>query len=361
MIPPCPASRSYVVAALVSAGATLMSGEGMAQEDLTSLWNAVLALDAGPKQIPTTPDEAKTIYSRHVEFQERSLRRFLSAAGNDSRVFEARLRLARALTIRAELEGRAEFQNESSALLDSLESQGSREQKAEVAFTRISQWMRRNRFPDASQRAELLAAVREFRESFPADRRLARLLVEVATRFDREPTVKAELLGAAARMNEDPGLRKRIADDQTRLDLLGKTLPLRFQDLNGRPFRMEDCRGKRVVVLYFAESSSPSLEAWKRVNEVLRAHPEVVRVGISLDEDRVAMERARKVFGERWIIGWDGRGWMSSLARRWGVNTLPTVWLVNSSGQCVSLDALPDLNEQLQRNESSEPSASAPR
>ena len=350
-----------MVGALASICIVSISGEGRAQEDLASLWNSVVALDAGPKQVPRTPEEAKSIYAKHVELQERSLRRFLGVAGNDSRVFEARLRLARALTIRAELEGRTEFQNESSALLDALESQGSREQRAEVAFTRISQWMRRNRFPDASQRSELLAAVREFRDSFPADRRLARLLVEVATRFDREPTVKAELLGAAARINQDPGLRKRISDDQTRLDILGKPLPLRFQDLNGRPFRMEDCRGKRVVVLYFSESSAPSLEAWKRVNEALKAYPEVVRVGISLDEDRVAMERARKVFGERWIIGWDGRGWLSSLARRWGVNTLPTVWLVNSSGACISLDALPDLSEQLQGGESSEVSPSAPR
>jgi len=122
---------------------------------------------------------------------------------------------------------------------------GTREQKAEVAFTRISQWMRRNRFPDALQRQELLAAVREFKEKYPADRRLARLLVEVGTRFDREPIVKRELLDGAARANPDADLKRRLADDQARLDLLGKSLSLRFTDLNGRQFRLRILRGNR--------------------------------------------------------------------------------------------------------------------
>ena len=317
-------------------------------QDVVALWNAVVALDAGPGQFPRTQEEAREMYLKHVILQESAVRRFLEAAGaSDTHTFEAQMRLARVLTIRAELEGKPEIQAESAKLLDTLEANGSREQKAEVGFTRISQWMRRNRFPDAVQRQELLSAVREFRDKFPSDRRVARLLVEVATRFDREPTVKGELLELAARATQDSELKKRIADDQARLALLGKPLVLRFTDLNGRQFRMEDYRSRPVVVLYFAADSQPSLEAWKSVGETLRKFPEVIRVGISLDEDRVAMERVRKVLGENWVIAWDGRGWMSSLARRWGVNVLPTVWLVDPKGILVSLDALEDLAKQL--------------
>lgn len=317
-------------------------------EDAGVLWNAVVALDAGPGQFPRTVEEAKVLYTKHVVVQEGAVRRFLEAApAGDSRLFEAQMRLARVLTIRAELEGKADIQTESARILDKLEASGSAEQRAEVGFTRISQWMRRNRFPDAVQRQELLLAVKEFREKFPSDRRVARLLVEVATRFDREPAVKGELLATASRATQDAGLKKRIADDQARLELLGKPLNLKFTDLNGRQFRMEDCRNRPVVVLYFAANSQPSLEAWKAVGETLRKYPEAVRVGISLDEDRVAMERVRKVFGENWVIAWDGRGWMSSLARRWGVNVLPTVWLVDKKGVLVSLDALEELPKQL--------------
>jgi len=332
----------------------LVGGVGFASfpligaEDIGGLWKGVLALDAGPSQPPRSVEEAKGVFSKHTAAQEAALRRFLeSATQDDPRRFEAQIRLARVLTIRAELESKPEWQEESARILDGLDGRGSREQRAEVAFTRISQWMRRNRFANREQRQELLAAVREFRQNYPADRRLALLLVEVATRFDCEPQVKGELLAAASRANQDPGLRKRIEDDQARLELYGKPLVLRFQDLNGRNFRLEDLKGRPAVVFYFAANSLPALEAWVRLNQALAGYPEMVRVGISLDEDRVQMESVRKQFGDGWTIAWEGRGWLSALARRWGVNSLPTAWLVDAKGAVVSLNAMEDLKEQL--------------
>lgn len=319
-----------------------------AAEDVNALWAAVTALDSGPGTVPRGADDAKSIFGKHLGLQEAALRKFLQEAKTDPRFFEGRLRLARVLTIRAEIEGKQEYQAESEKLLDALEAEGTREQKAEVAFTRITQWMRRNRFPKAEQRKDLLAAAKEFKERFPFDRRLARLLVEVATRFEREPDVKRGLLDAAARATSDPDLRKRIADDHARIDLVGKTLSLKFTDLNGVHFRMEDFRGRPAVVLYFSGSSAPALDAWRSLNEALKKYPDAVKVGISLDEDRVAMERVRKVYGEGWVIAWDGRGWQSALARRWGVNALPTVWLVDPKGVVVSLDAMEDFRGQME-------------
>ena len=320
-----------------------------AGEEIEAAWKRVLALEAGPSQGPRSVGEAREIFARHVALQEASLRRFLEVcAPEDSRRFEARIRLARALTIRAELESKPEWQEESAKILDALDAEGGREQKAEVAFTRISQWMRRNRFPSTVQRQELLAAVREFWKSYPFDRRLAGLLVEVATQFDLEVAVKRELLEGAAKLNQDPDLRRRIEDDRARLELFGKALALRFQDLNGRNFRTEQVRGRPVVVLYFSSASPPSLEGWRMLNTVLSKHPRVVRVGVSLDEDRVALERVLKVLGEGWIIGWDGRGWLSPLARRWGVNTLPTAWLLNGDGKVVSLNVLEETPQRLE-------------
>jgi hypothetical protein len=324
------------------------NGAGVGGDEVEGAWKRVLALDAGPARGQGPLNEAREIFSRHVALQEQVLRRFLEVCPpEDGRRFEARIRLARALTIRAELDSKLEFQEESGRILDALDAEGTRQQKAEVAFTRISQWMRRNRFPSPEQRQELLAAVREFWKSYSFDRRLPGLLVEVATRFDRDLRVKRELLEGASKLNQDPELRRRIEDDWARLELAGKALPLRFQDLNGRNFRLEDLRGRPVVVLYFSASAPPSLEGWRVLNEVLAKYPKVARVGVSLDEDRVALERVLKRFGDGWIIGWDGRGWLSPLARRWGVNALPTAWLVDGAGTVVSLNVLEDTGQQV--------------
>ena len=61
----------------------------------------------------------------------------------------------------------------------------------------------------------------------------------------------------------------------------------------------------------------------------------------------IAMERARKDLSVGWTVGWEEGGWKSPLARRWGINAVPTAWLLDSSGRLVSLDAADALEEQL--------------
>jgi hypothetical protein len=310
-------------------------------------WKEVQRLETGPPSV--AKGDPKETYARHVEAQEKALRRFLELAGKESGLlFEARFRLARVLALRAELEANAVLQEESDALLDSLEKGGTHAQQSHIAFTRISQWMRRNRFPNAEQRRELLAAAKEFRERYPHDIRAARLLVEVATQFDREPEVKRGILSDAGRLTKDPELTQRIGDEMRKLGLLGKKLEMSFSDIGGRPFKLEQYRGRPLVLLYFSEGSPPSLSAWRSLNEVLGGQPTVARVAVSLDESRGSLERARQGLSAGWTVGWDGLGWGSPLARRWGINALPTAWLIDAQGRLVSLNALEGLDAQLE-------------
>lgn len=325
-----------------SEGAPSLKGEAAAA------WQEVQRLDAGP-QTPKQGQDSKDVFLQHVLAQEKALRRFLEVApaANGELVFEARFRLARALALRAELETSQELQQQSEALLDELEKGSTPVQQSHINFSRISQWMRRNRFPNAEQRRDLLNAVREFRERYPRDPRAVRLLVEAATQFDREPETKRSILNEASQLNRDPGLKQRIQDEQRKLSLIGKPLQFNFNDTAGRPFKLEQLRGKPVVIIYFSESSAPSLNAWKALNEALRPFPDIGRVAVSLDETHVAMDRIRRNFGENWIVGWDGMSWGSPLVRRLGVNALPTVWLLDQKGRLVSLNALDDLAAQM--------------
>ncbi len=77
-------------------------------------------MEAGPPF--AAQGDPKETYGRHVAAQERALRRFLELAGGaNGLLFEARFRLARVLAMRAELEAINVLQEESDALLDSLE------------------------------------------------------------------------------------------------------------------------------------------------------------------------------------------------------------------------------------------------
>ena len=310
-------------------------------------WREVLRLDAGPQGAMEASTRMSERYASHLLEQEAALRRFLLLAPK-ARSFEANFRLVRVLALRSEMEGNATLQDQADALLERLEQQALPPEQAHIAFERISQWMRRNRLPSREQRLDLLAAAREFRDRFPADPRVPRLLVEVATQFDRDPERKLAILEDAQKLTRDATLRRRIEDDLRKLGLLGKPLQLKFTGVDGRVVSLEQMRGKPVVLLYVSGNAQTSLLGWKNVSETLQSWPEVQRVCVSMDEDRVSMERIRKDYGEGWLLGWDGMGWNSPLARRWGINAVPTSWLLDAQGRLVSLNAREDLEGQLQ-------------
>lgn len=309
--------------------------------DPESDWQAIVALDAGPRQRATKPAQVPAITFEHLRQQERALHSFLSAHSADEHAFEARLRLARLLSLRAELQGKP-APPELARLLDELEKAATPTQRIEVEFTRISHAMRGLRQPAAAPREELLAMVRRFQAAHPDDSRVAALLAEVATLFDLQPQTKEALLRDAQRLTRDDELKARIADDLRRSALLGQTVPLRFKPEGTAGIDLRDYRGKVVLLIFFAGWSEPALEALDALQRAAAELPKgrVQFVGVSLDTkpDRlIALAQEKKI---TWPIACDGRGWESPLVRPLGINAVPTVWLLDKEGRLRSLNGL---------------------
>jgi hypothetical protein len=106
--------------------------------DAETLWKEIAALDAGPGQPPADTTAARQHFFQHVLRQEETCRKFLVALGEpskDPRLFEARLRLARALALHGELGEGADSTNALAAaerLFDFLLVNGNQDQRAEV-------------------------------------------------------------------------------------------------------------------------------------------------------------------------------------------------------------------------------------
>jgi thiol-disulfide isomerase/thioredoxin len=331
--------RLFTVAffvALLGAGATASAAS--ADED----WKAIVALDAGPQGRPRTSVEARDEAYAHLLKQERALRAFLAANAGDAHAFEARLRLSRALQIRADMTADEALRAESKRLLDESARVAKPEQVVEVDFARITAFMRASRLPSREQRAELLTKARAFSAKHPADRRVAPLLTEVSARFDSDPKTKLELLSEAQAFAKDGELKARIADDLRRVGFFGKTFPLSGPTVQGRTANVEELRGDPVLVVFFADFSPPSITALPELQRAVgELPPGTVRVlGVSLDARReIAAEQLKKL-GVSWPVICDGKGWESPVIRALGVNTLPTVWLLDGAGRLRSLNAL---------------------
>ena len=335
----------YLAVMLAFGLATAFAGDAEAD------WKEIVALDAGPQEQPQTAEAARTMVLAHLAKQERALRGFLAAHPRDARVFETRLRLARLLQIRGDFEESDKLRAEGKKLLDDLEKTATPEQRVELDFSKVSRLMRNLREVTPARREGLLSAVRKFQTDHPGDRRIAALLAEVATLFDAQPKTKEELLAAAQPLATDDDLKGRIADDLKRVRLLGEEVPLAFTSAQGREIKLAELRGQPVLVVFFAAFSPPSLAA---ITSVQRAVAELPRgsvqvLGVNLDEKRETLDAVLKTRTVTWPVAFDGKGWESPLVRGFGINALPTVWLLDARGRLRSLNALENTAAQVRQ------------
>ncbi|MEO6789296.1 MAG: hypothetical protein ABI318_24490, partial [Chthoniobacteraceae bacterium] len=251
---PAPMYRT-IACAFFLCTASILAGE--ARED----WAALTALDAGPGAPPKTAAEARALALSHTEKQEKALRAFLAAHSGDLHAFEATLRLARVLDLRAEMKSEPPSEEAAGLLEKAGQAAATPEHRTELEFALLTRRMRnwRSKRPPIEERRALFAQARKFEDAHPGDRRIPVLLAEIAALFDFEPAAKESLLLRAKRLTkDDPGLTAQITDDLRRLAFLGKPLPLRFTALDGRRVDVKSWQGKVVGIVFFATWSEPS-------------------------------------------------------------------------------------------------------
>lgn len=326
--------------------AFLLFVPAFAFDDAEGDWRKITGLDAMPQVEVRSGEQARQLALERLDRQEKAIRLFLENHPADAHGFEAWMRLSHLLAIRADLQSKPGARAEAFKILDVLETRSStpREKLPDVAFARITLLMHRSPNPDDTTRENLMARVWKFQKDYPADRRVGVLLAEMATRYDSQPKMKRKLLERALQVAEEGALRQRISDDLKRLDLLGKPLALKFNPTRGGAVDVANYRGKVVLVYFFAGWSLPSAQGLLEVKRIADEFPKnkFQVVGISLDQNRAALDGAMSKLGANWPVAFEGGGWESPLARSLGINALPTAWVLDRSGNLRTLNALDD-------------------
>lgn len=67
-------------------------------------WNVIVAMDAGPAVKPTTVAEARKLGKAHFVKHQALIEEFIKSHPSDSRIFDARLRLAGILAATGKME-----------------------------------------------------------------------------------------------------------------------------------------------------------------------------------------------------------------------------------------------------------------
>ncbi len=299
-------------------------------------WGYIVSLDSGPKKKPVTRDEAALVARNHLLVQRKAIEQFLLRYPSDQRVFEARLSLARILAAEGKMANNQGQVDEALKLLGDLETSPgvSREKLAEAGFARASLSMQNQKDNGEQARESIIWSAQNFTAKYPGDRRGPRLLVEAATVCDEVPNQKRDLLEEALRLTDEEPLKRRIADDLRRVDLLGRPLELKMSSVSDGQIDLTKLRGNVVILIFWSADSPHSLlwlrdfrSSWETLpKDDLRV------VTVSLDENRVTFEGRFRELRANWPTHFDGLGWRGPIARSLGINSLPTVWIIDKKG-----------------------------
>lgn len=178
-----------------------------------------------------------------------------------------------------------------------------------------------------------------------------------ATRFPEEQGRAVPLLAAAARSCELNGmpdeakscyslLMTKFKNTQQaqqaqgvvrRLQLKGKTLELSGPTMDGGEVDVETYRGKMVIVVFWATHAQPFVQQLPKLLATAKRYDKyAVVVGVNLDAEEPAVEAFIEKAGLTWpqifSPNREQRGWNSPLAAHYGINNLPTMWLVDPNG-----------------------------
>lgn len=138
----------------------------------------------------------------------------------------------------------------------------------------------------------------------------------------------------------NPELKQKVKDDLARLDRVGKPAPtLITTDINGKPFKLSEWKGKVVLVDYWATFAPPCVAEVSNIQALYEKYHargfEVV--SISLDDSAKAVVdfvKARKV-PWREVHSATGGG---DPVEVFGVNKIPASFLIDQKGTVVRID-----------------------
>ena len=187
-------------------------------------------------------------------------------------------------------------------------------------------------------------------KQFPTNSMLYTMLVAVAQRStgERQKELAAGILDAP---DAPPGARTLANHilEGTKPYQIGKPLDIEFTALDGREVDLAEMREKVVLVDFWSTTCGPciaELPTVKAVYEKFHVRGFEV-VAISLDDKETSLRRFIAEKELPWPQHFDGKGWENQFAVRYGIFSIPTMWLVDKRGNLRDTDARFDLDRRV--------------
>lgn len=200
-----------------------------------------------------------------------------------------------------------------------------------------------------------LESLSGFVDRYPKTEEAAKSWLQLALSKEFEDKER-EALGfykkvAIAFPNSDFG--EKAAGAVRRLESVGKRIDLEGRTIQGKDFRLSQLRGKPVVLHYWATWCEPCKQDMKLLRRLQAGYQKagLQLVGVNVDVTADLATGYLKDAQLPWVQLYEPGGLESSrLAKTFGVQTLPTMMLIDSAGKVVAHNIrASDLDGELQR------------
>jgi thiol-disulfide isomerase/thioredoxin len=303
-------------------------------------WKQIEKLQEQPTERPKTREEMMEQVRNWFGTQQTAAEAFLKAFPEDARRWQARMIVLRAGIQLRRFAGQPSAPDADRQKLEEIINapDAPATVKGEAAFMEVM--TRTAEF--APGKPETYAAFYKAADDFLAkyaDHPLAAQLPGIELQVLSQDTSPAgeEVLkkfaaGSDARI---AGAAKTALEKRQKMaGLKTKPVDLKFTATDGKEIDLANFRGKVVLVDFWASWCGPCIgEMPNVVTTYQKLHSKGFEIlGISLDQDKDAMEAALKKHEMTWAQYFDGAGWQNKISTSFGINSIPAAWLIDKKG-----------------------------